>query len=192
MIHPHQFCATISLHMPGCIRLHLNPPEHPEQGVADDGKLRAVGIAYRLFGLRLDGKRIDGRAVIVNAEIEVRARRQARASHITDDFLLLHFRPHLDAFGETRQVHIRSGIPAVMAYLQVIARTARLIRLGYHLSLSDGIDGRAFRSGIVNPMVSPVPAQYRMETAVRETGRNAVIVQRSLQKIGRASCRERV
>ena len=53
------------------IRLHFNRPEHPKQGVADGGELRAVGFAYRLLGLRLDSERIDGRAVVVDAEIEV-------------------------------------------------------------------------------------------------------------------------
>ena len=48
------------------IRLHFNRSEHPEQGVADDGELRAVGFAYRLLGLRLNGERIDGRAVALS------------------------------------------------------------------------------------------------------------------------------
>ena len=120
------------------IRLHFNRSEHPEQGVADDGELRAVGFAYRLLGLRLDSERIDGRAVVVDAEIEVGTGGKAGAAHVADDFFLLHFRADLDAFGEARKVHIGGGVTAVVTDFQVISRSSGLVCLGDYLAFPAG------------------------------------------------------
>ena len=141
-----------------------------------------MGGGDGFLGLRLDGERVDGAPVLVDAEVEVGSRREAGRPHVADNLLLLYHVAHLQALGEARQVHVGGGVGAVVAYLHVVAPAAGLVGTGDDLAAADGIDGGAGRSGIVHAVVGPVALQHGVVAAVREARGDAVEVERCLQE----------
>jgi len=153
-----------------------------DERVAYDAEVGLVGLADGLLGLRLDGERIDGLAILVYAEVEVRPSGEAGGAHVSDNLLLCHMVAYLEALGKAGEVHVGGGVGAVVAYLDVIAATIGLVTLGYDLAATDGIHGSARRGCIVHAMMSTIALEYGVIAAIGEARRDAVIVEWGLQE----------
>ena len=87
----------------------------------------AVLCADGLLGLRLDGEGVDGFAILVDAEVEVRAGREACGADVADDLFLCNHVADLEPLGEAREMHVGGGVGAVVAYLHVVATTIGIL-----------------------------------------------------------------
>ena len=100
--------------------------------------------------------------------MQVRACRQARATHETYDFALGDAFARADCLTESREVRIQRRIPVRMAQDDDIA-VAALVADKSDMAVSGGSDSSAARSTVVNALVRTPGSEYRMEPRIRES-----------------------
>ncbi len=105
----------------------------------------------------------------------MRACCQSCTTDIADDITLFYPFARLDPFSKFGKVHIGCGVHAVVFDCHVVSTTVGLIGFFHDNAIPDGMYFRACRGCIVYAMVSPVSFQYRVESVVGETRRDAGI-----------------
>ena len=164
------------------IKRHLHCLQPLHQRIAYVCKGAPIDIADGFLGLRLDSERIDGSAVFMYPEVEMRTGGKSCRTYVAYHLFLLHVVADLQSFGKARQVHIGADIDTVVLYLHIVTSTTRLVGLGYYLTTANGINRCARRSCIIYAVMSSIAFKNRMVTAVAEAGGNAVEVKRRFQK----------
>ena len=107
---------------------------------------------------------------------------QTGSPDISDDLLLGNIYPYFDSLFESGQMHIGRRINTIVSDFDVISTSIGLITFCNNPAFPDGIHRSTRRRSIIYTVMSPVTLQHRVETAVRETGRNPEKIQRSFQK----------
>ena len=148
--------------------LHRDILQPHYQLVAQNGECLLVLFAYRFLGLRLYCQRVDGLAVLVNAEIKVRSCGKSCGTNISYYLFLLYHITHFQSLGKFREVHVCSCICAVVANLYLVSATFCFVTLVNDLAVSNGIYRCSHRSSIIHAMVCPTSFQYRVHSAARE------------------------
>ena len=105
--------------------------------------------------------RIHVLAVLGDAKTDVRASRQSRASHITDDLLLADGLPHVESVHESREVAVVGHVAAVMSNLHQIAETTHPAVVD-HFAGGNRKDRRSSGRRVIDPVVRTRDLENRM------------------------------
>ena len=149
---------------------------------------RKILLLNGFSGRRIHLERIDGRAVLPHAEVQVRARGRTGHAHIANHLPLVHAVPYLEARRIFGKVHIAGGIHGIVTDLDGIA-TAAAPALADDGTVTDAHHGRAGGSGIVYARMGTDHAVHGMQAVIGETGRDAGKLERGLEESLAHACK---